>query len=137
MIMMKGIQTQASIALMLARAIQGCAKKRWIVRSHCPRQRCRRTETILHERLADHPAHGDGAEHHGQRESDTKELPAAYLGAERQSQCKGDRILGKHGHGVKDHIAKRVPVVVIVKQCDEIVEAVEVWALERTEIPIQ
>ena len=137
MIMMKGIETQASIASMLKRRDPGVREECRIVPSEIARQRGRRAKAVLHQRLADHPAHGDGTEHQRQQENDAKEFSSAYLGVEQQRQSKRNRIFAKHGNRIEDHVAKRVPVVVIVKQSDEIVEAVEVRALERAEVPIQ
>src|SRR5450631_1077057 len=134
-ITMKGIETQASIASMLNRAAQGESKNAGL--SH-PRLRASvAAGPVLHERLADHPAHGDRTEHQRQQENDAKELPRSYLGVQQQSQSKRNRILSKHRHRVEDHIAERIPVVGIVKQSDQIVEAVKVRAFKRTQVPIQ
>src|SRR5450631_878904 len=112
-------------------------EERWIVPPEIARQRGRRTKTVLHERLADHPAHGDRTEHQRQQENDAKKLSRSYLGVQQQSQSKRNRILSKHRHRVEDHIAERIPVVGIVKQSDQIVEAVKVRAFKRTQVPIQ
>src|ERR1700752_1617352 len=69
-IMMKGIETQASIALMLTRAIQGWAKNAGLSQPSARASVARRPETVLHQRLADHPAHRDRAQHQRQQEHD-------------------------------------------------------------------
>ena len=71
---MKGIETQASIAMMLSRAIHGVGEEGRVVPAEIAGERRRRAEAVFHQRLADHPAHRDRAQHEGQQEGDAEEL---------------------------------------------------------------
>ena len=94
-IIMKGIETQASIAMMLSRAIQGEAKKAGLSQPRIAGQRGGRAEAVLHDRLADHPAHRDRAQHEGQQEDDAEEFARPDVGVEQQREAEGDRVLDR------------------------------------------
>ena len=84
------------MAMMLVRAIQGSVKKAGFSQ---PRQRAKvaeRAEAVLHDRLADHPADRDRAQHEGQQEGDAEELAGADVGVQQQREAEGDRILDEH-----------------------------------------
>ena len=134
---MKGIETQASSASMLKRAIQGEAKKAGLSQPRCRARVDSGPEAILHDRFADHPAHGDRAQHEGQEERDAEELARPDLGIEQKCEAECDGVLDEHHGRVVDHVEERVPVIGVVEQVDEIVEAVEVRALEGAEVPVE
>ena len=115
----------------------GGGEERRIFPSEIARQRGRRAKAVFHDRLADHPAHGNRTEHQGQQKYDAKEFSRPYLGVQQQRQSKRNRIFANHGNRIEDHVAERVPVVVVVEQSDEIAKAVKVRAFKRAEIPIQ
>ena len=107
-----------------------------IVPAEMAGQRRGRAEAVFHQRLADHPAHRDRAQHEGQQEGDAEELAGPDLGIEQERQTEGDRILDEHGQHVVDHVAERVPEIGIAEERSDIVEAVELAPGERAQVPV-
>ena len=113
---MNGIQTQASIAMMLKSRDPWRGEEGGAVPAEVARQRRGRTEAIFHQRLADHPAHRDGTQHEGQEEGDAEEFAGPDIGVEQKRETEGDRILHEHSQHVVDHVAQRVPVIGIADE---------------------
>ena len=89
---MNGMNTQASITMIERRAIHGRGEEGRIVPAEMAGERGRRAEAVLHQRLADHPAHRHRAQHERQQEGDAEELARPDLGIQQKRQAEGDRI---------------------------------------------
>ena len=53
-----------------------------------------------------------------------------------ERQAEGDRVLDEHGRDIEDHVAERVPEIGIAPKRAQVVEAVEVMAALRVEVPV-
>ena len=133
---MKGIQTQLSMAMMLVRAIQGSVKKAGCSHPRDLSEGGERPEAVFHDRLADHPADRDRAQHEGQQESDAEELAGADVGVQQQREAEGDHILDSHRRDIEHHVAERVPEIGVAPQRAQISEPVEMMARLRVEVPV-
>ena len=131
------MNTQASISSIESRAIQGSVKKAGSSQPSAAGEAGRRAEAVLHDRLADHPAHRHRRQHERQQEDDPEELSRPDLGVEEQRQAEGDRVFEEYRDHVVDHVAERVPVERVAPQRTDVVEAVEPPADGGAEVPVR
>ena len=128
-IIMKGIETQASIAMMLMRAIQGSVKKAGLSQ---PRQRASFAAGPKRYSIIDLPIiqlTATGLSMNGSRKATRKNLRARMSALSSSARPKAMRVLHEHGQHVEDHVAERVPEDTgRANSVREIVEAVEMAA---------
>ena len=134
---MKGIHIQASIASIVMRAGPGMREEGGRLPAEFAGEPRQRAEAVLHQRLADHPADGDRAQHERHEEGDAEELARPDVGVEQQCQAEGDRVFDQHRQHVEDHVGERVPVVGVVEHLDEVAEVVEMRTRGGGQVPVQ
>ena len=122
--------------MMVVLAIHGIGEKGDILPAKPSGEIRQRPEAVFRERLADHPADRDRAQHEGHEERDAEEFAAANVGVQREREAKGDRVLNDDRRHVEDHVAERVPKIGVGPKGAQIVEAVEMRVALRVEVPV-
>ena len=102
---MKGIETQASIAMMRDARDPGRRRRR----PGCPSRDAREASPAGPKRysIIDLPIiqlTATGRQHEGQQEGDAEEFARPDLGVEQQRQAEGDGVFDQHGQHVEDHV---------------------------------